>query len=185
MYNAVKATETDEKQRKTLLHVNSDDHSTLSNETFVGFQNTRFNESEIEQKLSRLLQIHLILEHLLLVQVNLGTSNIFQAITRKMLNEQPTKFKKVLKDGVSKLEVTVFDDKLNDLIENKAPSAKRISIVSENKFKKLQTVHYFTMNHIFPPNLYEKVFKPCEELKLDDKKENYWTFSYFKVMSKR
>lgn len=176
----------DQKQRKTLLHVKSERPS-LVNESVVGFQNSRFNEAEIEEKLSRLLQIHLILEHLLLIQVNLGTGNIHSAITKQMLKEDPVKLKKVFKDGLNILEVNVMDHKLKDLIENKAPSAKRISVVSENKFKKLQTVNYYCVDPIFPWNVYEKMYKEEEAKNVEKRstKDTYWHFTYTKVGTKR
>uniref|UniRef100_A0A336LTS3 Protein zwilch n=1 Tax=Culicoides sonorensis TaxID=179676 RepID=A0A336LTS3_CULSO len=189
LYNAAnKVTEaSDDKQRKTLLHVNANQPS-LVNESIVGFQNSRFNEAEVQEKLSRLLQIHLILEHLLLVQVNLGTGNIHSSIAMQMLQEEPVKLKKIIKDGLNKLEVNVVDDKLKDLIENKLPSAKRISVTSQNKFKKLQTVNYFSLDPIFPTNVYEKLFKQEEAkslMKGSTKKDIYWHFSYTKIGTKR
>ncbi|XP_063705685.1 protein zwilch [Culicoides brevitarsis] len=178
-------TENDNKQRKTLLH--KIDSVTTLNESVIGFQNSRFNETEIQTKLSRLLQIHLILEHLLLVQVNLGTGNIHSAIAKQMLKEEPIKLKKILRDGFNKLEVSVVDHKLKYLIENKSPSAKRISVVSENKFKKLETVNYYCIDPIFPVNVYREIFKE-EEAKTVEKgsrKETYWHFTYTKFSSKR
>lgn len=187
LYNAAtKATESDDKQRKTLLHVKTDQPS-LVNETVVGFQNSRFSEAEVQEKLSRLLQIHLILEHLRIVQVNLGTGNIHSAIAKQLLKEEPVKLKKVLKDGLNTLEVNIVDHKLKYLIENKPPSAKRISVVSENKFKKLETVNYFCVDPIFPINVYEKIFKQEESKPLEKRssKDTYWHFTYTKVGTKR
>lgn len=103
-----------EKQRKTLLH---DTNPSINEESVVGLQNSRFNETEIRQKLDRLLQIQLILEHLILIQMNLGVYSVQAFVTKQMLQQEPVKYKKVFKDKLNKLEVEVVDDKLKDLIE--------------------------------------------------------------------
>lgn len=50
---------------------NNDDDLT----TIDGFQNSRFNRNDVEMKLSKLIQCHLILEHLLLIQIYLNLEN--------------------------------------------------------------------------------------------------------------
>jgi hypothetical protein len=60
----------DDKQRKTLLH--TENRASSIETSFVGFQNSRFEQQLVEDTLSRLAQIHMILEHLLLIKVNLN-----------------------------------------------------------------------------------------------------------------
>lgn len=55
--------------RQTLVSRNAITSITAS-ET-VGFQNSSFIRGTVEQKLGRLAQIHLLMEHLLLIQINL------------------------------------------------------------------------------------------------------------------
>lgn len=58
--------------RKTLMH-NRDDEA-IANE-HIGVQNSSFSLDDVEYKLSRLAQIHLVLEHLLLIRSSLDMEN--------------------------------------------------------------------------------------------------------------
>lgn len=58
--------------RKTLMH-NRDDEA-IANEQ-IGVQNSSFSLDDVEYKLSRLAQIHLVLEHLLLIRSSLDMEN--------------------------------------------------------------------------------------------------------------
>lgn len=55
--------------RQTLVSRNAIQMSTASEP--VGFQNSSFERGTVEQKLGRLAQIHLLMEHLLLIQIHL------------------------------------------------------------------------------------------------------------------
>lgn len=55
--------------RQTLVSRNAIQTITASEP--VGFQNSSFMRGQVEQKLGRLAQIHLLMEHLLLIQINL------------------------------------------------------------------------------------------------------------------
>lgn len=58
--------------RKTLMHC-------VDNETPVediGFHNSKFDRQDIERKLAKLAQVHLILEHLALVQLHINPENM-------------------------------------------------------------------------------------------------------------
>lgn len=41
----------------------------------VGFRNSRFDRNDVEHQLDKLGHIHLVLEHLLLMQINLNLDN--------------------------------------------------------------------------------------------------------------
>lgn len=59
-------------QRKTLLHGQQNSRDSIDN---TGFQNSNFKISEIEMRLAKLGQIQLMLEHLLLIQINLNANS--------------------------------------------------------------------------------------------------------------
>lgn len=59
-------------QRKTLLHGQQNSRDSIDN---TGFQNSNFKISEIEMRLAKLGQIQLMLEHLLLIQINLNVNS--------------------------------------------------------------------------------------------------------------
>lgn len=59
-------------QRKTLLHGQQNSRDSIDN---TGFQNSNFKISDIELRLAKLGQIQLMLEHLLLIQINLNVNS--------------------------------------------------------------------------------------------------------------
>lgn len=73
-----------DKARKTLLKGGS---SLDSNDDDDGIKNSRFVEREVETKISQLAQVHLIVEHLLLIQNNLSMDNDYNAITKKLFEK--------------------------------------------------------------------------------------------------
>lgn len=156
--------------RKTFLRTNEVD----PDETEIGFQNSRFNQHEIELKLARLAQIHFVLEHLLLLQLNLSLNSIQVPVAETLLREEPGELKTLLKMPVHRIEVTI-DDSVKDVVEGKRASAKRIAIRSENKFKKLETVNFFSTDPLLPPQQYSHLFT-----KLNNE-DAYWHISYMKV----
>lgn len=64
-------------QRKTLLYGQQNLRESIDN---TGFQNSNFKISEIEMRLAKLGQIQLMLEHLLLIQINLNVNSSKHAL---------------------------------------------------------------------------------------------------------
>lgn len=60
-------------ERKTLLHNTLEKGADAS--VHLGFQNSSFIASDVNFKLSKLAQVHLIMEHLLMIQINLNLEN--------------------------------------------------------------------------------------------------------------
>lgn len=58
--------------RKTLMHTNDQNLIDVQN---VGFQNSLFDLNTVEEHLARLGRIHLILEHIILIQSDLKLDN--------------------------------------------------------------------------------------------------------------
>lgn len=61
-------------QRKTLISSKSEDYPAEYSGS-NGFQNSHFDLRNVENKLAHLAQIHLVLEHLLLIQTTLNLEN--------------------------------------------------------------------------------------------------------------
>lgn len=59
-------------QRKTLMHNVKPNQVNVEE---IGFQNSVFNLQNIEHKLGKLGQLHLLLEHILLIRTNLDMDN--------------------------------------------------------------------------------------------------------------
>lgn len=61
--------------RKTLMHKKSESMGLNDTNDGVGFQNSQFNLKSVDGDLARLGRIHLILEHLLIIKLNLNMEN--------------------------------------------------------------------------------------------------------------
>lgn len=61
--------------RKTLMHKMSEHMELNDSKENVGFQNSKFNLKNIEEDLARFGRIHLILEHLIMIKLNLNLEN--------------------------------------------------------------------------------------------------------------
>lgn len=85
----------DNMKRKTLLRGGIEDRR---DSDFGVFRNSKFNEFDVNTKLSKLLQIHLCLEHLIITQINLNLKSgelhvsmpyyLFQLISRFPVYEE-------------------------------------------------------------------------------------------------
>lgn len=73
--NAVRSEETIASTRKTFLHQTKEEKSSLNDLASLGFKNSNFDRKHVDYQLSRLFQIHLTLEHLMLIHVNLNLVN--------------------------------------------------------------------------------------------------------------
>lgn len=62
--------------RKTLMHKMNEQNMDLNDsKDNVGFQNSKFNLRNVEEDLARFGRIHLILEHLIMIKLNLNLEN--------------------------------------------------------------------------------------------------------------
>jgi RZZ complex, subunit zwilch len=106
-----------EKQRKTLLHTDNRISSNTVEKSFVGFQNSRFQLPQIESQLARLAQFHLILEHLMLIQVNLNLEGVYTPATEHLLQRPLVNFDQLLLQTCDKAEIPVINDRIFSIIE--------------------------------------------------------------------
>lgn len=75
--NVDKTTASQNIQRKTLIHSKSENYNRSEQDHVSGngFQNSHFDLQNVENKLAHLAQIHLVLEHMLLIRSTLNLEN--------------------------------------------------------------------------------------------------------------
>lgn len=131
--------------RKTLLHGVSN-----SPENFDEIRNSRFNERESLKSISKLAQIHLSVEHLLLIQSHLNLDHDYATVARKLLESPLMSYDELLKRKYSKFEIVINDKNVIHLVSNLIPNAQKINMRSENKFKVVESAFYYNIEQIVP-----------------------------------
>jgi hypothetical protein len=106
-----------EKQRKTLLHTDNRSSSNINEKSIVGFQNSRYKLPQIEAQLAQLAQFHLILEHMLLIQVNLNLEGVYTPATEHLLQRPLVNFGELLRQTCDKAEIPIINDRIFNMIE--------------------------------------------------------------------
>ncbi|XP_055904540.1 protein zwilch [Eupeodes corollae] len=180
--SAIRPDATPSSHRKTFLHSNSNGTKKNRDSDVVGFQNSVFNQTDVETKLARLLQIHLALEHLLLIQINLNLENVHVYVCEQLLKKQPRTYKTIDDSLVDKIEIPLASESVSQHLEGKDPNSRKITLLSKNAFREVQSTFFYSMENIFPSNAAE-----CYQT--DDKemvKENvYFCWNYTKIKSRR
>lgn len=118
-------------QRKTLIHSKSENYSPNQQDHVSGngFQNSHFDLQNVENKLAHLAQIHLVLEHMLMIRSTLNLENGRQIIATariRMFTENSRFF----------FYFTVYSSFLDDI---KKP-AKRFHLLAEQKIDSREIV---------------------------------------------
>lgn len=134
-----------DKKRKTFLKSNNGNFESNDDNDM---RNSRFSENEAEKKISQLAQVHLVIEHLLLIQNNLTIDNDYAAIAKKLFEKPLIPFDDLPK--FDKFEIGINDKKVSSLVENISPNAQKITFFSANKFKEVKSVFYFNLEQIVP-----------------------------------
>lgn len=168
-----------EKARKTLLHGGGSQDS--NDEMENGIRNSRFNEREVEFNISRLSQIHLIVEHLLLIQSNLSLDNDYKSITQKLMEKSLVPFDTLKEQKYDSLVIPIMNKKMSQLVENLIPNAQKITMRSENKFKTIESIFDFNLEMILP----SLALSETELDEMPEKKNDLFHFiSYTAITSK-
>jgi protein zwilch len=164
--------------RKTLLHGTG---SLDSNDDLDGIRNSRFNEKVSDKSISKIAQIHLAIEHILMMQNNLSMDNMdYKQIARKILENPTVLFEDLQAQKYDKLQILINDKKVIQLVDNLMPNSQKITIKSENKFKHVQNVFYFNVEQIVP----SLVQKENEGDVTDKKGDVFHFFNYASITSK-
>ncbi|XP_070491657.1 protein zwilch [Chironomus tepperi] len=163
--------------RKTLLHGTG---SLDSNDDLDGIRNSRFSEKESDKSISKMAQIHLAIEHLLMMQNNLNMNNDYKHIARKILENPMVSFEDLQVQKYDKLQIPINDKKVIHLVDNLMPNSQKITFKSENKFKLVENVFYFNVEQIVPL----LVQKESEGEVADKKGDVFHFINYASITSK-
>lgn len=136
--------------RKTLLKMNNHGSSESNEDDDSGIRNSRFHERDVEANISRLAQVHLVVEHLLLIQNNLAMDNDYAAISKKLFEKQLTMYDDLQHQKFDKFEISINDRKVIQLVNNLIPNSQKFVMHSRNKFKEITNVFYFNTEQIVP-----------------------------------
>lgn len=145
---AAAAVDLNQSTRKTLLKGAGSCESNEDDED--GMRNSRFVERDVESNISKLAQVYLAIEHLLLIQNNITMDNDYAAITKKLLSTPQVLFEDLQKQKFDKFEITINDKKVIHLVDNLIPNAQKFVMESGNKFKDIKNVFYFNIEQTVP-----------------------------------
>jgi protein zwilch len=131
--------------RKTLLHGKGNSVDSNDGEDV---RNSKFNEHEINKSLAKMAQTHLVIEHILMIQNNLNLENDYSSIAKRMLERPLISFDKLQK--YDNIEISITDNRVIQLVDNLIPTAQKIIMHAENKFRCVENVLYFNITQIIP-----------------------------------
>jgi protein zwilch len=167
--------------RKTLLHgVGTSPDSLLDDLDEI--RNSRFSERESSSTISKLAQIHLTIEHLLLIQSHLNLENDYTAIAKKKLERPLMSFEELQKQKFDKFEIPILDKNVAQLVAKLIPNAQKVTMRSENKFKGVESVFYFNIEQIVPSLIQKE--NEDDQAPVDKKGNSFHFLSYANVTSK-
>lgn len=146
---AAAAVDLNQSTRKTLLKASGGSLESNEDED-DGMRNSRFVERDAELNISKLAQVHLAIEHLLLIQNNLSMENDYAAITKKLFAKPRVMFDNLLGMKFDKFEIAINDKKVIHLVENLVPNVQKFVLDTGNKFKDIKSVFYFNIEQIVP-----------------------------------
>ncbi|XP_055381270.1 protein zwilch isoform X2 [Condylostylus longicornis] len=183
--NAHQKFQANKKTRKTLLHnlqnarISDDDSVNI-----IGFQNSKYNEKEAELKLAKLCQIHVALEHLLSIQLNLNLENVYNQIFEQLLQRPLQPFPRDVTKFSDSIALPILTDNIVVHVENKVPHVRRIVIKSSNQFRKVETSFYYNKDNVFPSNVLSSIADILDE-KPSKNCEMYFNSMYVCIRTRR
>lgn len=167
--------------RKTLLHGVGNAQDSLIDD-LDEIRNSRFSERESGNLISKLAQIHLTIEHLLLIQSHLNLENDYTTIAKKKLERPLISFEELQKQRIDKFEIPILDKNVAQLVSKLVPNAQKVTMRSENKFKGVESVFYFNIEQIVPPLVRKE--NEDDQAPVDKKGNSFHLISYANIVSK-
>lgn len=164
--------------RKTLLHNDVKSTGKSIKNDVLGFKNSNFDEHETAKALSKLLQIHCTLEHLLMIHIHLNISSVYYEVCDQLLRKVPRMVDTINDSLVDEMEIHISAHYLREHLEGKDPHSRRITMNSRNKLREVESTFYFNMENIFPPNIAECF---AAEEKEYSKENVYYNWLYRKI----
>lgn len=162
--------------RKTILKGSFDSDDELE----LGVRNSRFVERDVESNISKLAKLHLVVEHLLLIQNNLTMDNDYPSIVKRLFAKPLISFEDLQNEKYDKFEIAINDKKVIHLVENLVPNAQKIVLHSQNNMKSVENVFYFNIEQIVPV----LAQKEKENEAIDKPGDSFHFISYTTLVSK-
>lgn len=163
--------------RKTLLHGIG-----KSSEDLDEIRNSRFSERESQNFISKLAQIHLTIEHLLLIQNHLNLEMDYTSIAKKKLERPLISFEELEKHKIDKFEISILDKNVAYVVAKLIPNAQKITMRSENKFKAVESVFYFNIEQIVPSLVRKE--NDDDQAPVDKKGNSFHFLSHANIITK-
>ncbi|KAL5285419.1 hypothetical protein ACFFRR_007252 [Megaselia abdita] len=176
VYVAPKA---DNMKRKTLLRGGFEDRR---DSDFGVFRNSKFNEADVNTKLSKLLQIHLCLEHLIITQINLNVKSVYEEIFVQLIAKPLRSFDSLINDSSDTIECSISINEVINHIENKEPNERKITLKSTGKISEIQSTWLYSKESVFPPETFENISTDDKEF---TKEDIYFTWNYTNTKARR
>ncbi|XP_049279590.1 protein zwilch isoform X2 [Anopheles funestus] len=134
---------------------------------------SNFDEDEVKIRLNRLAQVHLLLEHLLLLEGVVNVPSIYGRVCELYLSQQPYSYGEVYNRKTDLLEFDMDEFMLLRKADQLEPCARRVVMSSTNLLQKLETVFYQNAKPLLPESLYPQF--ECKEI---DNKHMFWCYEY-------
>ncbi|XP_035778536.1 protein zwilch-like [Anopheles albimanus] len=138
-----------------------------------------FDEDEVNMKLSRLAQVHLLVDHLLSLEEFINIPSIYGPVCEAYLAQRPLSYHQVYNRDSDLLELDVSEGQLISLTHQLLPYARRVSMSSSNMVQKLETVFYQNAQPILPDRFYPH-FRPQEDSATSDE-QMFWCLEYDRI----
>ncbi|EDW82989.2 uncharacterized protein Dwil_GK22553 [Drosophila willistoni] len=164
--------------RKTLLHLNAAVRKEKYDDV-PGLKNSRFDEDESLQRLSKLFQIHCTLEHLLMLQMHLNLPNVCVDVCSKLLKKEPKLIESIDDKLSDAIDIDLSAHYVREYLDGKDPHSRRIIMKSDNKFREVKTTFYFNMENICPPEL-AQCFQCDDKEMIEDRIYHSWLYRKIK-----
>uniref|UniRef100_A0A1I8PY40 Protein zwilch n=1 Tax=Stomoxys calcitrans TaxID=35570 RepID=A0A1I8PY40_STOCA len=164
--------------RKTLLHNDVKHTASSMTNDILGFKNSNFDEHETAKTISKLLQIHCTLEHLLMIHLHLNITSVYYEVCDQLLRKPPRMVDSINDSLEDEMEIQLSVHYIREHLEGKDPHSRRITMESKNKIREVKTTFYYSMENVFPPNISE-----CfgTEEKEYSKENIYYSWLYRKI----
>uniref|UniRef100_A0A182PJH2 Protein zwilch n=1 Tax=Anopheles epiroticus TaxID=199890 RepID=A0A182PJH2_9DIPT len=137
---------------------------------------SNFDEDEVKLRLNRLAQVHLLLEHLLLLESAVDVPSIYGRVCELYLARPPYSYGEVYNRKTDLLEFEMDEFMLLRKADQLLPCARRVTMSSTNLLQKLETVFYQNGRPILPERLYPQF--ECKEV---DNKHMFWCYEYDRI----
>ncbi|XP_050072480.1 protein zwilch-like [Anopheles maculipalpis] len=137
---------------------------------------SNFDEDEVKIRLNRLAQVHLLLEHLLLLESVVNVPSIYGRVCELYLNRQPFSYGEVYNRKSDLLEFDMDEFMLLCKADHLLPCARRVSMSSGNLLQKLETVFYQNTRPLLPERFYPQF--ECKEV---ESKNVFWCYEYDRI----